>query len=402
MNKPSAPFDPKTFSPYDPAFLADPYPFFAAFRAQAPVALVQPFNSHWVFRHADAKTVLDRKDLFLKTRPGASPPPPPFDVLARMPPGIFSMDPPRHDQLRPMLDGLFPTAMANAGTAAAVIAKTLLAQARAGARVELVSAYALPLPQQVLMQVLGVPTQDVAGVGQWVSAVLAGQDIAAPVSVQGMAGTCSMALGAYFQALRRGCPVQGAAASAMFNQMVTQAEPQGMTPEEVQATAVNFAVAGYLSTVFLLATGTYNLLRHPDQLARWRAQPDLIHGAIDEMMRFDTPFQFVDRYLAQDFELGGVALKVGDKVSAMLGSANRDERVFPNADVFDITRDAHDQLGFGDGIHYCIGAPLVHTVAPIAFQALFDGLPKLRLDGQPQWQSVPVIRSVSSLPLAFD
>lgn len=396
----SAAFDPQTFNPYAPDFLADPYPVFKAFRDRAPVARVQPFGSHWVFRYQDAKTVLDRKDLFLKAPPGAKPPAPPFGVIANMPPGIFSMDPPRHDVLRAMLDRLFPTAIADAAGFASGVARSLLG-ALGGSRLELVSAYALPLPQQVLMKVLGVPVADIAGVGQWVSAVLAGQDPAAPRAVQGMAGTCSFALGAYFQALRRGCPVQGAAANAMLNLMVTQAEPQGMTPEETQATAVNFAVAGYLSTVFLLGTGTYNLLRYPEQLARWRAQPELAPSMIDELMRYDTPFQFVDRYAASEVELGGVRLRAGDKVSAMLGSANRDERQFAEPDRLDITRDASAQLGFGDGIHYCIGAPLVRQVAPVAFQALFDTLPKLRLDGLPQWQTVPVIRSVASLPLAF-
>ena len=395
-------FDPARFNPYDPAFLADPYPFFAAFRAQAPVALVQPFDSRWVFRHADVKTVLESADLFVKTDPDSGRPPAPFGVLKNMPPGIFSMDPPRHDVLRALLDRLFPTAIADAAVFAEGVAQSLLAPMRAGARCELVSAYALPLPQQVLMKVLGVPAADIAGVGQWVSAVLAGQDIAAPRAAQAMAGTCSFALGAYFQALRRGCPMQGDAAHSLLNLMATQAEPQGMTAEEVQATAVNFAVAGYLSTVFLVATGCCNLLRQPEQLAAWRAQPALTAGMIDELMRYDTPFQFVDRYCAADTQLGGVALKRGDKVSAMLGSANRDETVFANPDRLDITRtDGHAQLGFGDGIHYCIGAPLARTVAPIALKALFDAFPTLRLAGIPQWQSVPVIRSVANLPLAF-
>jgi len=394
-------FDPQTFNPHDPAFLADPYPTYALFRQHAPVAKVMPYNSHWVFRYADVKRICDGKELFLKNRKDAPPSPPPFDVMQYMPEGVFSMDPPRHDVVRPILDGLFSQAIVDTDTLAAGVAKSLLANAHASGRIELYSAYAMPLPQQVLMTVLGIPSQDRLGVGQWVGGVLAGHDITAPVGLQAMAGTCAMALGGYLQALMRGCPMHSAG-NSMLNLMIEKAIPDGMSREEVQQSSLNFAVAGYLSTVFLIATGTLNLLRHPAQLALLRQQPELVHSAIEEMLRYDAPFQIVDRYAAEDTEIAGVPIKAGEAVTAVLASANRDPDGFADPDVFDITRDEHRHLGFGEGIHTCIGAPLVRRVAPVAFGTLLAELPTMRLDGIPQWQTDPYIRSIVNLPLAID
>lgn len=405
-------FDPNTFNPHAPSFLADPYPTYALFRQQAPVHRVISsvpvqgksitlYDSHWVFRYADVKRVLDDRLLFLKNPPTASPPPAPFGVLQNMPQGIFSMDPPRHTQLRPILDQLFAEAIDKIDGVAQGIANDLLTSAQASRRIELVSAYANPLPATVLQNVLGIPAGDWQGVQKWVEGVVAGHDYTAPVAAQMLGGTCAMALGGYFQALTRGCPVH-ASQGGMVDLMVGQAESQGMLRDEVQMTLVNLAVAGYLSSVFLLATGTLNLLNNPEQLALLRDQPELMGNAIEELLRYDAPAQLADRYCAVDTTIAGVPLPAGSKVTAVLGSANRDLQVFTNPDALDIRRtNAAAHLGFGDGIHHCLGAPLVRRVAPVAFRTLLERLPKLRLQGLPQWQTDPYLRSVVNLPVAI-
>ncbi len=406
------PFDPTQFDPHAPDFLADPYPTYAQFRANAPVSkvtfeieyqgrTVPLYNSTWVFRHADVRTVLEGKALFLKNRSPQDLPPAPFDVLGNMPNGLFSMDPPRHDKLRPVLDTLFEKAISGLDTAAYSIGKPLLEAAKASRRIELVSAYAMPLPSNVLKTVLGISDGDWGGVERWVGGVVAGHDYTASAAFQAMGGTCALALGAFFQGLtRRGCPVQ-AERGRMVDLMVVKAEEEGMLHEEVQMTLVNLAVAGYLSTVFLVATGTLNLLKNPAQLALLRSKPELISGAIEEMLRFDAPAQLADRFVAEDTEIGGIKLKKGDQVTAVLGSANRDPEAFANPDTFDITRDTKRHVGFGDGIHYCLGAPLVRKIAPVAFKLLLDELPSMSLEGIPQWQTDPYLRSVVNLPLAI-
>lgn len=413
-------FDPTKFDPHAPDFIADPYPTYAQFRAQAPVSRVtftipvqgKPYplyDSTWIFRYADVKTVLDGKALFLKNPVKANPPPGPFDVLQNMPNGIFSMDPPRHDELRSILDALFAKAIADMDSVAATFAGPLLAAAKLSRRIELVSAYAMPVPSSVLMTVLGIPQEDWAGIEQWVSAVVNGHDYTQSRGAQAMAGTCAMAMGAYFQALSRGCPVRPAKrdcpqrpAPAQGRLMDLMLGAKGIAPDEAQMTLVNLAVAGYMSTVFLVATGTLNLLKNPSQLALLRSKPALMSSAIEEMLRYDAPAQLADRYCAEDTVIAGVKLAKGTQVTAVLGSANRDSDVFPDADKFDIARVSKvEHVGFGDGIHYCLGAPLVRKAGPVTFQMLLDGLPQMRLDGIPQWQTDPYLRSVVNLPLAI-
>lgn len=399
-------FDPSKFDPHAPAFIADPYPTYAQFRAQAPawrvtfkVGPYTLYDSTWIFRYADVKRILDAKALFVKNKNPKHVSPAPFDVLQNMPNGLFSLDPPRHAELRSILDPLFARAIDGMDAEAAKIAKPYLDAAKANRRIELVSAYAMPVPSNILRIVLGITDDDWAGIEQWVTGVVRGNDYTQPRATQAMAGTCAMALGSYFQALTRGCPMH-AEKGRMVDLMV---ESTGIEREETQMTLVNLAVAGYMSTVFLVATGTLNLLKNPAQLALLRKQPELMAKAIEEMLRYDAPAQLADRFCAEDTEIAGVKLKKNDQVTAVLGSANRDSDAFPNADTFDITRDDKvEHVGFGDGIHYCLGAPLVRMGAPVTFRMLLEGLPEMKLDGIPQWQTDPYLRSVVNLPLAIE
>ena len=137
----------------------------------------------------------------------------------------------------------------------------------------------------------------------------------------------------------------------MFELMVSNiGQRPRMSAEEVQQTSINFALAGYLSTKFLIANGTFTLINNPQQLTLLRKDPELMPGAIEEMLRYDAPAQLVDRYASRDVELGGVKLKKNDKVTAVLGSANRDTEAFTDPDVFDITRKG-THVAFGSGIH---------------------------------------------------
>lgn len=412
----STAFDPKSFDPHARAFLENPYPTYAWFREHKPAHRVTfayggttLYDSTWIFRATDVRAVLKGKAMFLKNTNPPKVPPPPFDVLQNMPNGVFSADPPRHTVMRAALDPLIAEAVTGIGASAAEKAKDLLRAAMASRRIELVSAYAMPLPSDALRTLLGLSTGDWAGVERWVQGYVAGHDYTAPFAAQAMGGTCAMALGAYFQALMRGqaqtsgCPMR-AETGKMIDLMVNKAESQGMSREEVQQTAANLSIAGYLSTVFLIATGTLNLLANPDQLAKLRGQLDdeiIMNKAINEMLRYDAPAQLVDRHVAEDTELAGVALKAGEQVTAVLGSANRDPDAFADPDKFDIARDCAGHVGFGHGIHTCLGAPLVHQVAPVAFRELLSSLREFKLDGIPQWQTDPYLRSVVNLPLAI-
>ena len=397
----TTPLDPSKFNPHDPGYTRDPYAWYAMFREQAPVSFVPLYRSNWVFRYDDVRRVLDDTELFLKRKPDAVPEDPQsgFDVMDSMPPGVFSLDPPRHTQVRTIVDPLFAAAITSAAATAEATARAQLKRAKSSRRIELVQQFAVPVPTSVLMSVLGILPAETATVAGWVSAILAGNDPTNPMSVRMSAATCAMALNAYFQAFSR-CPAH-ANSGGLVQSMMTKGTAQGLLPEEVQSTAVNFVVAGYLSTVFLIATGTLNLVRNPAQLELLRKEPARMTNAIEEMLRFDAPAQLVDRYVAGDVELGGVQLKRGDRVTGVLGSANRDASRFKDPDAFDITRDTSGHVGFGEGIHTCIGASLVRAGAPAAFRLLIEELPTIALDGAPQWQTDPYLRSVANLPLVI-
>jgi cytochrome P450 len=416
VTTPAAPvapqWDPNSFNPHAPDFLANPYPTYARFREQAPIHWVDSYKSYWIFRYEDAKTVLEAKDIFIHNVPKDPPPPPTplFGVLENMPVGLFSMDPPRHDEVRPLMNVVFGESIVGADAIAEVFARPLLVAAKASRRVELIGAYAAPLPLQVLMTVMGVPMRDWAGMAGWVGMIAASNDPTQPLSVLVGGGTSVMATGAYYQSLMQPkiqsrpsrCPIH-ARAGGIVDRMMNEAMGAApkMSPEEVQATATNLTVAGYLSTTFLIGTGTLNLLNNPDQLELLRRNPELRHSAVEEMLRYDAPAQLAQRTANQDFQLGNTLIRKGDTVMVVLGSANRDASVFPNPDTFDITRTPNPHVGFGDGIHYCIGAPLVRMVAPAAFLMLIQELATMKLDGIPQWGSDPFLRSVSNLPLAI-
>lgn len=395
-------FNPDTFDPHDPAFLADPYPRYARFRAQAPIHTVKPYGSNWLFAYADCKAVLEDTDVWVKNSPLPEPKAPgPYGVTSSFPPGLFGSDPPLHKELRDILEPLFDQAIEGAPAIAKTIAEPLLTAAHDHGRMELIFDYALPLPAQVLFTLLGIPDDPGVweGLISWHTAIVAAHDMTQSMPVRFSGATSSMALNSFFEGMRLSDEVS--AETGLFAAMCGAFANAGLTPEQVQTCASDFLVAGYISTTFLIGTGTRNLLLNPDQLAALREDPTLIDGAVREMLRFDAPAQLVDRCAAVDTELGGHAFKAGDRVTAVLGSADHDPEAFDTPDQFLITRDADAHLSFGAGIHHCIGAPLVRLVAPVAFEMLLSAFPDLSLDGLPQWQTDPYLRAVSNLPLKF-
>jgi cytochrome P450 len=211
--------------------------------------------------------------------------------------------------------------------------------------------------------------------------------------------TCSMALISFFEAMLLEKPSK----AGLFGKLVKAFKKAGLSDGDVQVCAFDFVVAGYLSTTFIIGTGTRNLLNNPEELRELRDNPSLMPGALEEMMRYDGPVQIIDRVAAEDTQLGEYKFKKYDKVIVVVGSANRDPRKFHNADRFLIDRGGEQEqhLGFGDGIHHCIGAPLVRMVAPVAFEMLLTAFPKLAPAGDPQWQTDPYLRAVTNLPLQF-
>jgi cytochrome P450 len=184
------------------------------------------------------------------------------------------------------------------------------------------------------------------------------------------------------------------------------AEEQGdrLSEEELLATSVLLFFAGHETTVNLIGTGVRNLLLHPEQAAKLRADASLIQGAVEELLRYDGPVQRTGRTVASgEVELGGATIKEGEAVVAIVAAANRDPAQFADPDRLDITRADNQHLAFGAGIHYCVGAPLARVEAQIAINTLLRRFPTLTLqDESPTWRETAIIRGLTSLPLSAE
>ena len=395
-------WSPKHFDPHDPGFLADPYPTYARFREHAPIHRVKLYESDWMFRYADCKQVLTETNTWVKNPPSGWPAGyGPYQMMGSFPDGLFASDPPLHTQLRAILEPLFLESIRSAQAVASEQAKLLLAAVHQLGRMELISDYALPLPARVLFTLLGIPDEPGvwSGLIAWQAAIAAAHDITQTPAVRGAGATCSMALNSFFEGMvlrNRSEPGQ-----TLFDRICIAFADSGLSAQEVQMCACDFLVAGYLSTTFVIGTGMRNLLLNPKQLRSLRRNPSLISGALEEMLRFDGPVQVIDRYAASATEVGGRRFKKGSKVTAVVGSADHDPSVAANPEDFEIKRKGFAHLGFGAGIHTCIGAPLVRLVAPVAINMLLAEFPGLALDGLAQWQSDPYLRAVTNLPLGF-
>jgi cytochrome P450/deferrochelatase/peroxidase EfeB len=387
-------FWPDAFDPKDPRFLANPYPFYAAFRKAAPVSLVKhgDYRSWWVFSHELVTEVCEDESLFLKEPPDSR----------KDDRGLFFMDPPRHEQVRRMMDPMFARAIEGADDVAREQADAAIRDIlRGGATFDLIPSYSNRVTRNVFMKMFGVPEWQWSFLGAQVDLILKHFDQMLPTLERAPAAAASTVVMGIFLAGQAFCP--HAASPELYCQLV-QAKRQGQLAEsELVKTALHFALGGYLSTDFLVGTAIHNLLSRPGALGEYLHAGDAGRtAALEELMRFDAPFQLADRFAAQDTVLAGRQLRRGDRVSVVYGAANHDEAVFAQGDDLQIARTIRPGANyvFGHGIHRCIGAPLAPKVARIAIDTLLARLPQLALaHGVPQRYQDPYYRGFSSLLL---
>jgi len=398
-------------------FLNDPYEKYKEFR-QAGVGWVDvPYETYWVFSHKLVAEVNQRKAEFLKPgRDRTGNKSGPFAVANNLKDGLFFMDPERHTQVRGVMDTIFKDAIGGAKGMAEELAKGLLAKALKKGQMDAISEFAGQLASQVFFRLMGVPQDAWELVDKWVRKALDGhrETMLPPLRAEG--GTTTFALRTYFRALQESPNL--ASNSILAGMKAATACPYSnvkMDPDEAMNTALHMALGGYLSTEFLIGTGIYNLLRHPEQWQKLLQDRSLMDKAIDEMLRYDAPFQLADRWVnnenekgekIESIELGGEQLKSGTVIAVVYGSANRDETVFDKPDEFNITRSPAKEvdkltpnLGFGDGVHRCIGERLARQVTAAAFGALLDLAPTARIGEVGPWAADPYFRSLTRLQL---
>jgi len=365
-----------------PQFKADPYPFYARLRAEAPAYRMRPsaWLSVWlVTRYDDVVFVI--KDGPFSNEFAAERMrwlPERFRPLTRH---LLNADPPDHSRLRTLVSKAFtPRAVERLGARMQTICDDLLDAARREGRVELVRDYALQLPLTVIAEMLGIPAAERQQFEAWTKAVAAGSSGAVTRFVLGLPALLQSAR--YLRELiarRRADPGDDILTALL------QAEEAGdkLSEDEVIGMMALLILAGYETTMGLISAGTLALVQHPEQRRRFTEEPTLIESAIEELLRYTSPIELAAFRLAREpVTIGGVTIPKGDVVLGVLGSANHDPSRFENPDTLDLARDPNRHLAFGAGIHFCLGAPLARLEGRIALGTLFRRFPDLRL-GEP-------------------
>ena len=397
---------------YGPAFQADPYAVYGRMREQDPVVRQPGIDGEtpiwFVTGYDDVTTVLldDRRfvrDPRLALTPDELDARPPEFTNELIESHMLNRDGDDHRRLRRLVTRAFtPRMVEGLRPRVQEIADALLDGVEARGEMDLVDDYAFPLPITVIAELLGVPAADRDRFRAWSATVITpdfGPDASARFMEQMSEFTGYLA--ALF-ATRRAEP-RDDLVSALIR---AEAEGERLSEPELFSMAMLLIVAGHETTVNLIANGTLALLTHPVELARLRADPDLMPDAVEELLRFDGPVErTLNRWAAEDVELGGHVIPRGEMVIAVLGSADRDPSRFAEPDRLDLDREDNKHLAFGRGAHYCLGAPLARLEGAIALETLLRRLPGLRLGvpvHQLEYRPTPMFRSLAALPVAWD
>ncbi len=393
-----------------PEFKANPHPFYARLREEAPVwrtTLPDKRKAWLVARYEDVAGVLG-DDRFAKNPRNAQVP----EQRAESPwvPGflkpleqnMLDLDDPDHRRLRTLVSKAFTPRLIEElrGRIEAICQELLDAMERKG-RVELVRDYALPLPATVIAELLGVPAEDHRKFHRWsnrIVSISSGRDVwrALPAAL------------AFVRYLRKMSERRRVSPEDDLISALVQAEEAGdkLSQDELLAMSFLLLVAGHETTVNLIASGTLALIEHPEQLERLESDPTLIKPAVEELLRYTSPVEIAtERYARQDLELRETEVPRGGLVLAVLGAANRDERHFDEPEVLDLARDPNKHLAFGrGGVHHCLGAPLARMEGQIAITALLQRFPEVCLAVSPEslrWRRGLFLRGLERLPLEF-
>jgi cytochrome P450 len=394
------------FDPFAPGFTDDPYPQYATLRAEAPV-YQHPFG-FWLLTRYDDVSWLLRAGLSVEDRNVADGP---FQELREQMYGdefvraeklsMLDRDPPDHTRLRRLVSKAFtPRAVEALRPRITELVNGMLDGADRLGQVDLVDVLAFPLPFAVIAEMLGTPPADHERLRELTGTVVRSlEPVADPELVAAIAAADAelIVMAADMIAWKRANPAD----DLLTALIAAEDDGDALSDDELVAQTLLLYIAGHETTVNLIAGGTLALLRNPDQLALLRADPALAGGAVEELLRYDSPVQASRRITLEPVSVRGTTIPAGAFVMASLGSANRDE-LFWGADAAEVrlTREnAHHHVSFGAGPHHCLGASLARLEAAIALSRLVARFPALALDGNVTWNGRINLRGPARLPV---
>lgn len=387
-----------------PRFKANPHPFYARLRSEAPVlrtrmALWLP--PMWLItRYDDVLSVIKDPERFSNV------------YLTKIPwtprwmrpyyQHILVLDPPDHTRLRALVGKAFtPRLVEELRGRIETLCDELLDGAQTKRQLDLVRDYALPIPMTIIADLLGIPKGERRKFAGWTNRLAA--------STSGTLPDMLKSLPSAWQFLRYFRNLIEKHRTTNSNDLLTaliRAEEAGdkLNENELLGMVMLLLIAGYETTVGLIATGTLALLENPEQRERFRRNPALVESAIEELLRYTTPADFASpRVAREDVTIGTTTIRSGDIVLLVLGSANRDAARFADPDTLDLTREPNKHLALGMGVHFCVGAPLARLEGEIALTKLFARFPNLRLAAPAKslrWRRALAFRGLQRLPVA--
>ncbi|GAA2190660.1 cytochrome P450 [Streptomyces bangladeshensis] len=393
------------FDPWDPAFVADPYPAYAELRARGRVIRYEPTDQWLVPHHADVSALLRDRRLgrtyrhrFTHEDFGRTPPPPehePFHTLNDH--GMLDLEPPDHTRIRRLVSKAFtPRTVERLRPYVHGLAHELVAALVREGGGDLLSDVAEPLPVAVIAEMLGVPEADRALLRPWSADICGMYELNPSPESAARAVRASVEFSDYLRELiaaRRKEPGE----DLISGLIAAHDEGDRLTEQEMISTAVLLLNAGHEATVNATVNGWWALFRNPAQLAALRADHSLVPSAIEELMRYDTPLQLFERWVLDDIEIDGTTVPRGAEIAMLFGSANHDPAVFTGPDRLDLTREDNPHISFSAGIHYCIGAPLARIELAASMTALLQQAPTLTLASEPKRKPNFVIRGLERL-----
>ncbi|CAB4602860.1 MAG: cytochrome P450 [Actinobacteria bacterium] len=398
------------FNPFDPAFRADPYPFYDVLRTQDPVH-VSPLGFTVLTRYEDIARALRGAEF---ARDIEAHTPPPVDPVrlrrrenfqrriaeGRTSKSILNLDPPDHTRLRRLVTQAFtPSAIERLRPRVQQLVDHVLDRAAERGSIELVEELAFPVPFQVISDLLALPTDRTDEVRDWSQCLTASLEPTADEATLDASEAAAMQMGDYLREVvehRR----RNLGDDLLSGLLQVEESGDRLTTAELLSFVVLLYVAGHETTVNLIGNGTLALLRHPDQLRLWAENPGMDAQAIDELLRYDGPVQQTVRVPLQPVRFGDVEVPANTMVMTVVGAANHDPAVFDDPHTLRLDRpNARNHLAFAAGVHYCLGASLAKLEASVAIGSLIRRFPDVELAGEPRWRDRLTIRGVDHLPL---
>jgi cytochrome P450 len=372
-----------------PDFQGQLYEIYRGLRDREPLAR-SPHGFWAVSRFADVYEIASDPQTYSSERTVISPP--------GLKPTIQSLDPPRHDRLRALVSLAFtPSRVRQMEPRVRAIARELLAPLLAAGSGDLLARYARHIPSRVIGEMIGIPAERIPDFLHWTEAMVElPQGKTQSEAIQNPAASIYAEFALLLEERRR--TRRDDLMSALIDARI---DGEALTQEELLGFCFVLVVAGNDTTTNLIANGAVLLAEHPDQRGALVQDPSLLDGAIEEMLRYESPAQALPRRLTRDVTLHGRTLPEGANLFLLWGSANRDEREFEQPDRFDVRRRIKRHLAFGQGIHFCLGKSLARLEARVAFEELLARAPGYELAGPAPWLPSMWARAHARVPVAL-